>query len=200
MIAAPDSVKGNTMTSNHTITRTRTTRAAGVLAVLAAGMLALAGCGTTDAAPSDEAVPAGESVTVTDAWVKAADSGMTAVFGMLENTGGDDVAVVSATTAAAGATELHETVTDSSGAATMREVEGGFTIGAGERRALEPGADHLMLMGLTGPLAAGEEISVLLEFSDGSTLEFTAPVKDFSGANEDYDGGDGDMGEMEMGD
>lgn len=195
MIAAPDSVKGNTMTSNHTITRTRTTRAAGVLAVLAAGMLALAGCGTTDAAP-----PAGESMTVTDAWVKAADSGMTAVFGMLENTGGDDVAVVSATTAAAGTTELHETVTDSSGAATMREVDGGFTIGAGERRALEPGADHLMLMGLTGPLAAGEEISVLLEFSDGSTLEFTAPVKDFSGANEDYDGGDGDMGEMEMGD
>src|SRR5690606_23905499 len=119
----------------------------GILAVLAAGMLALAGCGTTDAAP-----PAGESMTVTDAWVKAADSGMTAVFGMLENTGGDDVAVVSATTAAAGATELHETVTDSSGAATMREVEGGFTIGAGERRALEPGADHLMLMGLTGPL------------------------------------------------
>jgi len=155
------------------------------------GLLAmLAGCAgqeSTDAATSAVA-PAAEVVTVSDAWVKAGDAGMTGLFAVLENGVNTEVTVESATTDAASATELHETVADASGTMTMREVAGGFTIAANGQRVLEPGGDHLMLMGLTGPLAPGEEISVELRFSDGSTLEFSAPVKDFAGANENYEG------------
>ena len=95
-------------------------------------------------------------------------------------------ASVSATTEAAESTELHETVVDDAGKSTMRQVEGGFTIPAEGSIDLEPGGDHLMLMGLTGPVEAGVEVSFTLTFGDDSTMSFTAPAKDYSGAQEEY--------------
>lgn len=175
-----------------------TTAAARLGALLAAATLALAGCGTTaDAAPDDAAAPAGQNVTLTDGWVKAADSGMSAAFGGLTNAGSEDVTVVSATTEASSMLELHETVENETGEMVMREIEGGFVVPAGDTLALEPGGNHIMLMDLVDPLEAGEEVTFTLTFSDGSTYEFTAPVKDYSGANENYVGGDA---EMDMGD
>ena len=57
-----------------------------------------------------------------------------------------------------------------------------------------------MLMDLPEPVVAGDELSFTLTFSDDSTLDFTAPAKDYAGANENYEDGDmGDMGgDMEM--
>jgi copper(I)-binding protein len=179
-------------------TDSKSTTVAVVLAVLA---LALAGCGTTAGASPDDAggaaEPAGQDVTLSDGWVKAADSGMSAAFGELANAGPDDVTVVSATTEASSMLELHETVENESGEMIMREIEGGFVIPAGDTLTLAPGGSHIMLMDLTGPLEAGEEVTFTLTFADDSTFEFTAPVKDFSGANENYVGGDA---EMDMGD
>jgi copper(I)-binding protein len=167
-------------------------------AVLAALTLGLAGCSAAEAETSPSAAPehAADAVTIEDAWVKAADSGMTAGFGVLVNDGAADATLVSATTDAAMMTELHETVTDDAGAMVMREVEEGLTIPADGELTLEPGGNHLMMMQLTGPLQAGAEVTFTLEFADGSTLDVTAPVKDFTGAEENYDGGDDheDMG------
>jgi copper(I)-binding protein len=70
----------------------------------------------------------------------------------------------------------------------MREKDGGFTVPAGSEHELSPGADHIMFMGLDQDLEPGAEVTVTLEFDDGSTHEFTAPVKDFEGANESYHG------------
>lgn len=159
-----------------------------------ATLLLLSGCagtaGASGAAETAAATPAPEaaaSVTVEDAWVKAVDGGMTGLFGHVVNDGGD-VTLVAASSDAAEMAELHETV-ESDGAMSMREKDGGFPIAAGETLMLEPGANHVMLMGLTGPLLAGDEVTVTLEFDDGSTLEVTAPVKDYTGANEEYDDG-----------
>ena len=158
------------------------------LALLAGALLtasALTAC--APAADTQPASPAaGESVAITDPWVKAAPDGMTAAFGTLENPTGEDIVVVSAKTGIASSTELHETVADESGKMTMRQVEGGFTIPADGTLDLEPGANHLMLMGLTGPALAGEEVTFTLTFADDSTMSFTAPVKDYSGAKEEY--------------
>ncbi|MDQ0646374.1 copper(I)-binding protein [Microbacterium natoriense] len=121
------------------------------------------------------------------AWVKAADEGMSAGFGMLRNSGEQDVTVVSAQTEASSMVELHETVENDAGEMVMREREGGFVIPAGGTLTLEPGANHIMLMDLAKPLKAGDEVAFTLTFSDGSTVDFTAPVKDYSGANENYD-------------
>lgn len=165
------------------------------LAAAAIAVLALVGC----APATDEAVEQtqGDVVTITDPWVKSAEEGMSAAFGILVNNGPDDVTIVSATSDASPTIELHETVENDNGEMVMQEKEGGFVIPAGGSYALEPGANHIMLMGLTAPLAAGDEATFTLTFSDGSTFTFTAPAKDYSGANENYEGDDMDM---EMGD
>ncbi|MCS3843263.1 copper chaperone PCu(A)C [Microbacterium sp. AK031] len=158
-------------------------------ALLAVSLLALTGCAAT-AAPAEEPKPAGDVVTIEDAWVKAAPDGMSAAFGMLENTGDEDVTVVSVESDVSPMMELHETVENEAGEMVMREIEGGFVIPAGGELALEPGANHIMLMGLANPLVAGDEATFTLTFSDDSTYEFTAPVKDYSGANENYEESD----------
>ena len=94
-------------------------------------------------------------------------------------------------------------VDDGSGSMVMQEKDGGFIVPAGGSLTLEPGGYHFMLMGLTAPLVAGDEATFTVTFEDGSTMEFTAPVKDFTGADENYNGGGMDMDEghsdMDMG-
>ena len=159
-------------------------------AVIAVSLLALTGC-TPESAPTESSSrPAGETVTIEDAWVKSADEGMSAGFGTLVNSGDDDVTVVSVASEASDMLELHETVENEAGEMVMREKDGGFIIPAGGSLLLEPGANHIMMMDLTGPLAAGSDVTFTLTFSDDSTVEFTAPVKDYSGANENYEGDD----------
>ncbi|WP_282846709.1 copper chaperone PCu(A)C [Microbacterium oxydans] len=159
-------------------------------AVIAVSLLALTGC-TPESTPTESAPrPAGETVTIEDAWVKSADEGMSAGFGTLVNSGDDDVTVVSVASEASNMLELHETVENEAGEIVMREKDGGFIIPAGGSLPLEPGANHIMMMDLTGPLTAGSDVTFTLTFSDDSTFEFTAPVKDYSGANENYEGGD----------
>lgn len=181
-----------------TRTTSRTASRLGVL--LTAAVLALSGCAATDsttAAVDTTPATAADSVTISDAWVKAAESGMSGAFGTLTNSGTEDVNVVSAATTASSMMELHETVENSSGEMMMRQKEGGFVIPAGGSLELAPGGNHIMLMNLVEPLMAGAEVSFTLTFSDGSSVEFTAPVKDYSGANENYESGESDM---DMGD
>lgn len=172
------------------IIRTKTTTRFGVL--LAVAGFALTGCATSTQA-TEQATTAGEAVTMSDAWVKSAESGMSAGFGELSNDSDQDVTVVSASTDASPMLELHETVANDSGEMVMRQKDGGFVIPAGGTFDLEPGGNHIMLMGLTNPLEAGGDVTFTLTFSDDSTYEFTAPVKDYSGANENYQEGDMNM-------
>lgn len=162
--------------------------------------LALAGCGDgdDDAAAREggaeetrttENAPAADSLTLDDPWIKAAtvEDGMTAVFGELVNDGDEEVTVVAASHEDADTVELHE-VTTQGADTTMREREGGFPVPANGALPLEPGGDHIMLMGLTADLEPGADSTVTVELSDGSTITFTAVVKEHAGANEDYEG------------
>lgn len=161
-------------------------------AILAAllGLGLLAGC--SDDSDTTEA----QSVTVSDQWVKAAPQGeMTAVFGELVNDSFDEIHVVSASSPAAGRMELHEVVADSSGATTMQQKDGGFVIPADSTLMLAPGGDHLMLFDLPAPITPGQDITVELTMSDGSTADFTAQARDFPGADEEYHN-HGDAGAM----
>ncbi|MGO2749700.1 MAG: copper chaperone PCu(A)C [Pseudoclavibacter sp.] len=180
------------MTSTITPTRTRI-RPFAAAAFLATAALALTGCtapASTATADPTAATSAAESVTVENAWVKAADSGMSAAFGEITNTGERDATIVSVASPASTALELHETVENETGEMTMREKGGGFTIAPGETLTLEPGGNHIMLMDLPESVVAGDEVSFTLTFSDDSTLDFTAPAKDYAGANENYEDAD----------
>ncbi|MDX8412827.1 MAG: copper chaperone PCu(A)C [Mariprofundales bacterium] len=53
-----------------------------------------------------------------------------------------------------------------------------ITIAAGGKKRFAPGGDHIMLMGLTQPLAAGARISLTLHFADGHTMQALLPVVD----------------------
>lgn len=164
-----------------------------VLSVLAAASLALTGCGQSGASsapsPSASASQSTSALTVGDPWVKAAESGMSAAFGTIRNTTDKEVTIVGASTAASRMVELHETAMGANGTMQMQPKKGGFVIPAKGELKLEPGANHIMLMGLTQPVKAGDEITFDLKLSDGSTLSFTAQGKDFTGANENYSGG-----------
>lgn len=131
-------------------------------------------------------------ITLTEGWAKAGD-GMTAVFGTLVNDGDADITLASVESPSAGMIELHETVT-SGGASTMREVDGGFMIPAGGTFELAPGGNHIMFMDMPEALLAGDEVPLTLTFGDGTTLEVTVLVKDFSGAQENYEGGEDHAG------
>jgi copper(I)-binding protein len=186
----------------------RTTRiptlAAGLAAVpLLLGALAACGSEGSDAAASDPSSSATEeasgeiSLSVTDPWVKAADSGMTAAFGTLVNDGDVDVTVVSASSDVSAMVELHETV-DDGGSMTMQQKEGGFTVPAGGSHELAPGGDHLMVMDLSRALEPGEDVTLTLTVDDGTTVEVRATVKEFTGAEEEYvEGGSHGSGGME---
>ncbi len=169
------------------------------LAVIGAAMLT--GCAGGSSAPVSSSVAAdmAQAVTVTDAWAKAADSGMSAAFGVLENTSSSEVQLVAVTSPVSSEVQLHETITDADGNSVMQEKDGGFTLGAGSTLTLEPGGNHIMFMSLDEPLLAGDTVDLTLEFSDGSELEVSAPIREYSGANESYMGDEDDaMDGMDM--
>ncbi|OBI73353.1 copper chaperone PCu(A)C [Mycobacterium sp. E740] len=156
------------------------TRAASLLTTLS---VLAAGC-TTQEHEHEESMAS--TVTVTDQWANSAEAGMAAVFGTFTNTGHHEARIVSGRSDAAGRVEVHELAAAAGGAKTMRPKDGGMQIPADGSHALVPGGDHLMLMDLKKPLPPGSEVTVTVEFEDGSTLPVTAQVRDFAGANEDY--------------
>jgi len=77
------------------------------------------------------------------------------------------------------------------GTMKMQAKQGGFVIPAEGELKLEPGANHIMLMDLTKPVQAGDQVTFDLKTSDGGSVTFTAQAKDFTGANENYTAGEG---------
>ncbi len=114
---------------------------------------------------------------------------MSAGFGVLVNEGAADVTVTSVTSAASPMIELHETVENEAGEMVMREIAGASSSPPAAPSPSSPG-NHIMMMDLSEPLKAGDEVAFTVTLSDDSTFEFAAPVKDYSGANENYDGAD----------
>lgn len=162
-----------------------------VTGLVASGLMIAA---TVGCSPSSSEVTASEAgsvdvdvspLTVRDPWVKAADEGMTAAFGVLVNDGDTDVTVVSADSPVS-PMEIHEIVM-ADGEMLMREKEEGLTVPAGGSHTLEPGGDHLMLMDLAAPIAPGDEVAITLTLADGATVEFTAVAKPFAGGEERYE-------------
>ncbi len=151
-------------------------------ALLAVGASLLAGCGDgTAATPTTE----DGAVTVSDAWVKASDMQMTGAFGVIRNTGDTDLTLVSAQTSASAMTELHEVV-EKDGQMVMQPKQDGFAVPANGEHVLEPGADHIMIMQLEQPLAAGDDVEITLTFDDGSTYDYSAQVREAEVGDETY--------------
>lgn len=173
--------------SHHKMTRTR---AGGMISAAALSLLLIAGCADDSPQTGPDAESGEGQIQIKDAWVKAEEAGMTAAFGIIHNGTDADVTITEVTTAISTTSELHLTVDNGAGSMVMQEAPDGFTVEAGGEFVLEPGGKHLMLMELTEPIIAGDEVGFELVLEDGSTVEFVAVAKDYSGANESYDHGD----------
>ena len=151
----------------------------------------LVACGS-DEADSD----AGDSVTIEDPWSREPVEGQTtsAVYGIMTNDGGETVRAVAASTPVTDNVELHEVVENDEGQMSMRERDGGYEISAGESITLEPGGFHIMLLDID-PAEYPDEVDVTVEFEDGSTLDFTAEVREVEGMDMDHYNGDVDHGD-----
>jgi len=123
------------------------------------------------------AMPAAAEMIVSDGFARAsgASAKAGAVFFTLENTGRNDDRLIAAQTSAATRVELHTHIMEN-GIARMRQIEGGIEIPAGGSHVLERGGDHVMLMGLTGPLEDGAQVTVTLDFVTAPDLTITVPI------------------------
>ena len=99
---------------------------------------------------------------------------MTAVYLVVENTGGADT-VRSADSDAAAAVTLHDTeVAD--GAASMIDVDR-LTVPARGELVLAPGGRHLMLHHLFAPLVPGDVVRVTVQFERSGPMVIDVPVQ-----------------------
>jgi copper(I)-binding protein len=160
----------------------------GLALVLA--LAVLAGCGEESDGAQDDTTAAATAgagdtgaVTIEDPWVRATagteDPSMTAAFLVVDNETDEDVTLQAASSPVAGMVQLHE-MAKVDGEMVMQEAPGGILVKAGGGQLLQPGGYHVMLMDLKQELAPGDEVELTLEFSDGTSIDVTAPVKEFT--------------------
>jgi copper(I)-binding protein len=86
----------------------------------------------------------------------------------------------------AGIIEIHEVIDGQ-----MVAMDGGLVIPANGTVELRMGGWHVMLMELNQALNPGDEVDMTLDFSNGETLTFKAPVKAIAMDDEKYGAKDG---------
>lgn len=145
-------------------------------AVLAAAVVA-AGCGGSDEPGA---------LQVVDAWARATPDVATngAIYLRIENGTETDETLVGATVPeeiAAGLMLHRTTVTggshDAMDESAMEEMSR-LELPAGGSATLEPGGDHLMLMGLKAPLETGEVFDLQLVLASGDRVSTEVEVRD----------------------
>lgn len=117
-------------------------------------------------------------IAVMDPYARAASPSAKAgaAFMMLQNTGDTDDRLIAARTDVAKRVELHTHVETGDGIMKMQEIEGGIALPAGGTHHMMRGGNHVMLMGLTGPLEQGAEINVTLIFEQAGEVDVTIPI------------------------
>ena len=132
-----------------------------------------------------------KAVEVDNAWARAtpgkAETG--AAYVTLKATAGAD-RLIGATTPVAKKAELH-TMTMEGGVMKMRPLTG-IDLPAGQPVTLKPGAMHIMLLGLTAPLHAGQSFPLTLQFEKAGTEMVDVSVEQI-GAMGPQGEGDGHM-------
>jgi periplasmic copper chaperone A len=114
-------------------------------------------------------------ITVETPWSRAAGAGgQGAGFVTIRNSGAAD-RLLSASTPAAGRTELHTMIRDGD-VMRMREVEA-IAVPAGGAVTLAPGGLHIMLIGLTRPLAVGEAVPLTLVFERAGSVTVELAIR-----------------------
>lgn len=120
---------------------------------------------------------ASESLVIEDLWLRESVPGSEngAGFGVFANHSDEDIVIVGAESSAANRVEIHQHVAKD-GEMQMEEIEA-LPVAAGEKVTLQPGGYHIMLFGLTQPLATDDSYMITLYLSNGDQIESQAPVR-----------------------
>jgi copper(I)-binding protein len=144
--------------------------------------------GQSDAQNIAEAQDMAQRIIVDKVWAREtfamARSG--AAYASFSNPSDADIVLVGAVIdeTVASMVELHET-NMVNGMMRMQELEDGLVIAPRKTVSMEPGGKHFMIMGLSGPLIAGNEFLLTLEFADGSTKALEVGIQDMSNRKAD---------------
>jgi hypothetical protein len=115
-------------------------------------------------------------ITIEQPWARAAIQGGTGgAFLTIRNAGTQADRLLSATSAAARTTEVHETVREGD-VMRMRPVAA-LDVPAGGSVALRPGGAHVMLIGLAQALRPGTTLPLTLTFERAGTVEVQVAVQ-----------------------
>jgi len=160
------------------------------IAVLAVGLL-LTGCAqgadTTSAVENQQIKETqADALVASETWAKAAESGMSAAFGVLHNDSDQPLALHQVSNALGDEIQIHE-MRGSGHDMSMAQLDGDLMIEPGQDLVLAPGGNHFMFMDLKRPLLAAQSVRLQLEFADGSSAEVDFPIRNFDGAKESYD-------------
>lgn len=118
------------------------------------------------------------AVRVADAWARPGEAGGTsAIYFNLHNEGSEEDALLGASSQVAEHVELHMSMMSDDGTMSMRP-QADVPLPAGERVAFEPGGLHIMLIGLTGDLDPGDEVSINLRFRNAGEVNILVPVRE----------------------
>ena len=117
------------------------------------------------------------TLVVRDAWTRRTPgSDVAAVYlDLADNPTQRPVTVVGIESSAASHAMIHETRTEG-GISKMRAHEQ-LVVAPGETLKFEPGGLHVMLHGLTQPLAVGQNIPLIVQLADGTRVSTTAVVR-----------------------
>ena len=139
--------------------------------LLAAALMTLTACSSGGGSETGEAA----TVQASGAICRPTPVGrqMTGCYLTLTSAGADRL--LSASSPQANLVQIHESRIES-GMMMMGELREGLPLPAGEAVALEPGGNHLMLMGVGEPLAAGDTVVLTLTFETSAPVEVTATV------------------------
>ena len=115
------------------------------------------------------------SVTIKNAWVRQniPPQTMTAAYLAIHNRGAA-TALISASTPAAEVAEIHVMTIDGN-IMRMKKIDR-LPIPEDGSATLQPGGNHLMLIGLRRDLAAGDSLALTLSFANGQVRTLRAPV------------------------
>ena len=118
------------------------------------------------------------SVSIKNAWVRQniPPQTMTAAYLAIHNEG-MATALVSASTPAAEVAEIHVMTTDGN-IMRMKKIDH-LPIPEDGSATLQPGGNHLMLIGLRRDLAPGDSLALTLTFANGQVQTLRAPVVSF---------------------
>lgn len=125
----------------------------------------------------EAALPAGrDGIRIEDAYARATGAAARtgAVYLTLANTGTAEDTLIAVTGDAAARIEIHDTAVKD-GIARMRPADG-LPLPAGARVTLAPGGIHIMLLGLTRPLADGDTLDLTFVFDHAGAIPVAVPV------------------------